>query len=864
MPERATSRLGSSVLDLSVDDRAFNKGIKGVVDHTKHAHRAFDTMGIKAEKLSGRIGNLNKGLKLLGGAGVLGSVIVGMAAFTRAVTNNIIEMKVLAATAGLSTKAMQEYSYIARQAGVSQAGLIDGVKELNLRIDEFAKTGYGPGAEALVRLGYTMDDFNSQLIDSDDRFASVINSLMQIDDIASRMRIADEVFGGTGGEQYERVIRLLIETSSSMTELRQRAHDLGIVLDDELVDNVRNLHLRFLELKDVVSTQLTKAILDLLPPAEDLDEILQEKIPLAVQKAIEQFEKLRENIKKLGLQFEELLRTLNYVVAGWAAMKAFAMTKALPTPVGVGIATAAGLGAGEHMSNITGQPGPLDDLIAAGGKLTDYIWDELAAYGILKKRIDDVGDSMGELEVATDELKLATGETVDEPHSPKPVEPFYVKDFFDTVTGMVENRLSFQDMSAEYQRHGLDYRDSPRFDDIKAYIDRDALQALDPGFAYLPAFGDVLKTATADLKSMGFDMSGSNEQVRQQFSQKGIFEPRQIGRIIAGAFERSMVKLMIQLRADAGAGPPGLESSIGVHGFAGPGTAQWEASAGRLTNALELAAAEFGMYAGGTYFDPTATPGEEEEIPGGGIETAGDAVGFADLAAQSAGLADTFTTLTGTTSFLNEIINGGLSPQAIALKVILMLVKEVLVGLFRVIGPAIGNILRPLFQILQAIGQFVGAVLTPIFALLAIPLQLVGALFQWLYDNVLIHVGNAFIALANLIGAIANFFGANFKKLDYLKKTEPSEKFSFDDLGDGLGDDDDGTPSPFDDDNDPWANRDPEGEAEGGDRPTFRQQRPIDVTINFPGNVYAVGEGGFREFAELMAEEFKRLGYLGR
>lgn len=156
------SRLGASVLDLTVDDRSFNKGIQGVVNQTKHVHKAFDAAGVKSEKLSGRVHGLSKAMKLFGGV-TGGIALIALTKWTEAMVNNVVEMKVLASTAGLTTRAMQEYGYAARQAGLSMSGLIDTSKELQLRIDEFVETGYGPARESFLRLGFSAEHFRNEL-----------------------------------------------------------------------------------------------------------------------------------------------------------------------------------------------------------------------------------------------------------------------------------------------------------------------------------------------------------------------------------------------------------------------------------------------------------------------------------------------------------------------------------------------------------------------------------------------------------------------------------------------------------------------------------------------------------------------------
>ena len=136
-------------------------------------------------------------LLALGAAGIIravGDVARGMA-----------EIGDEAKRAGVGVEAFQELKYVAEQSRVGIDALTDGLKEMNLRADEFIVSGKGSSAEAFQRLGYDAETLAEKLHDPSALFTEIIGKLGQLDQ-AAQIRVADEVFGGTGGEQFVQLI----------------------------------------------------------------------------------------------------------------------------------------------------------------------------------------------------------------------------------------------------------------------------------------------------------------------------------------------------------------------------------------------------------------------------------------------------------------------------------------------------------------------------------------------------------------------------------------------------------------------------------------------------------------------------------
>ncbi|ETD84052.1 hypothetical protein ACTTAF_12130 [Rhodobacter capsulatus] len=164
--------------------------------------KSYDGLGVK---MAGALGNLplpglGVGIAGLAGAG-LGAGLGIAAGQVRATVRSIAEIGNEARRAGVAVEAFQRWQYVADQNRVSLDALTDGFKELSLRADEFIITGAGAGAEAFQRLGFSATDLAARLKDPSGLMLEIVKRLEGMDK-AAQIRIADEVFGGTGGERF--------------------------------------------------------------------------------------------------------------------------------------------------------------------------------------------------------------------------------------------------------------------------------------------------------------------------------------------------------------------------------------------------------------------------------------------------------------------------------------------------------------------------------------------------------------------------------------------------------------------------------------------------------------------------------------
>lgn len=203
---------------------------------------------------STRIGAFGKGLV----GGLVAGGIAGVVSSLQQVLQSVATIGDEARRAGLNVKAFQELKYVAEQNRLGVDSLVDGMKELSLRTDEWITTGAGPAAEAFGRLGYTAQELRDKLKDPSALFTEIIGKLERLDRAAA-IRIADEIFGGTGGEKF---VQLLERGEQGIRDQIKAANDLDVILDEKTIAKADELDRKFNAVANTVGTALKQAIVD--------------------------------------------------------------------------------------------------------------------------------------------------------------------------------------------------------------------------------------------------------------------------------------------------------------------------------------------------------------------------------------------------------------------------------------------------------------------------------------------------------------------------------------------------------------------------------------------------------------------------
>ncbi len=197
--------------------------------------------------------------------GIAAGGVAGIAAQINQVAKSVAAVGDEAKRAGVSVEAFQEWKFVAEQNRIGIDQMVDGLKELNLRADEFTQTGKGPAAEAFMRLGYSAEELQRKLKNPSELLLEIIARLGKMDR-AAQIRIADEIFGGSAGERF---VELLDQGEQGIRNTIEEAHRLGVVMDEEVIEKAAELDRRFNAITTSISTGLKTAIVEAADALQD-------------------------------------------------------------------------------------------------------------------------------------------------------------------------------------------------------------------------------------------------------------------------------------------------------------------------------------------------------------------------------------------------------------------------------------------------------------------------------------------------------------------------------------------------------------------------------------------------------------------
>ncbi|MDX0928371.1 hypothetical protein GOE05_12770 [Sinorhizobium medicae] len=254
--------------------------------------KAADNIGSKLQTMFAPL--------MRGGAVIAG--VGGAAIALKEIANSVAEVEREARKAGVSSKVWQQWTYVATATGMSIDGVTDALKELNIRGDEFARTGKGSGQEWFTTLGYSAEEVGRKLKEPNAFLDELIGKIQKLDQ-AGQTRALDELFGGTGAEELAKVLGL------SVAEIQKMRDEAAIYtaeqveaakrIDREFSTMWRNftIYAKSAAIEGVnVASEIIGAIRDLSDPGGDVRDA-----------AIARYNSPEERLKRLERQRQSIL-----------------------------------------------------------------------------------------------------------------------------------------------------------------------------------------------------------------------------------------------------------------------------------------------------------------------------------------------------------------------------------------------------------------------------------------------------------------------------------------------------------------------------------------------------------------------------
>ena len=248
-----------------------------LIDNT-NANKSIDDTTQKAENSGTKVGSafsaITKGAAAVGTAVVAGAAAVGGAAYKMASDTAAAadEVDKMSQKLGMSREAYQEWDYVLSQSGVEITSMATGMKTLTNKIDD-AKNGSSSALEMFDKLGISLEDLNN--MSREEAFDAVIKSMQGMEDSTERAALANDLFGKSGQE----LTALFNQTAESTENLKNKAHELGMVMSDETI----NSGVEFTDTMDTLKRSLGGLMNSLggtvLPIVQSVLNLIIDKIP---------------------------------------------------------------------------------------------------------------------------------------------------------------------------------------------------------------------------------------------------------------------------------------------------------------------------------------------------------------------------------------------------------------------------------------------------------------------------------------------------------------------------------------------------------------------------------------------------------
>lgn len=263
----------------------------------EEANKSISKTEKKAEGLGSKfikgMGTVAKWGAALTGAAVAGAAALTNTAMSAAETTDRIDK--LSAKIGISKQSFQEWDYIMAQNGMDVEKLQVGVKTLVQQM-EAASKGTETATDAFKALDVSFQNADGSLRSQEEVMYDAIIALANMGESAERARLATVLFGKAGVEMAP----MLNSGAEGIKELKERAHELGLVLSDEAVTAGVVLGDTMDDVKKSFGALGTQLGVIFMPIVQQVLDYMLEKLPSIQAKA-------QEVIPKIGAFLQDVL-----------------------------------------------------------------------------------------------------------------------------------------------------------------------------------------------------------------------------------------------------------------------------------------------------------------------------------------------------------------------------------------------------------------------------------------------------------------------------------------------------------------------------------------------------------------------------
>lgn len=198
--------------------------------------KADESISKTTKKAGGFAEKLGTGIKTAakwGAAIVTGTTVAvgGMVKFAEKTASTADNVDKMSQKMGLSRTAFQELDFILSQSGADINSFGTGMKTLLGNMDKVSE-GNKTATANFEALGVSVQNADGSLRNQEDVMWDTIKAFQGMEDSAEKSRLAQELFGKQGQE----LMPLLNGEAGSLEEMKEKAHELGLVMSDDTID----------------------------------------------------------------------------------------------------------------------------------------------------------------------------------------------------------------------------------------------------------------------------------------------------------------------------------------------------------------------------------------------------------------------------------------------------------------------------------------------------------------------------------------------------------------------------------------------------------------------------------------------------
>lgn len=292
----------------------FESQLKSTTSTSEQFAQRMKEVGDKLKSAGEKMSSVGKSLSTKLTAPILGATtaLVGIVKKTAEAGDEIQKMS---QRTGLSATALSELKHAAELSGTSLDGIENSVRRMQKSILDLER-GLSTQTEAFGMLNLSIEDL--QNLSPEEQFNKITAALADVEDESRKAALAQQIFGRSGTE----LLPMLSQGADGLEKMRQEAHELGIVFDEEAANNAADFNDAITRLKGAFAGVFQELGKKLMPVfTNDLIPALKESlIPLAQSLAdkisglIEWFSNLSPRMQKIIIAVTGLAAVLGPVL----------------------------------------------------------------------------------------------------------------------------------------------------------------------------------------------------------------------------------------------------------------------------------------------------------------------------------------------------------------------------------------------------------------------------------------------------------------------------------------------------------------------------------------------------------------------